>query len=57
MIYPISIANTRISSAVAIHVTKSKLEQVICFIKDSRKSNFENIFLTNNLNVTVCYLS
>jgi len=57
MIYCISIANTRISSGGAIHVKKSKLEQVICFIKGCRKSYFENIFLSDNLNVTVCHLS
>jgi len=57
MIYCISIANTRICSAGAIHVTKSKLEQVICFIKDCRKAYFENIFLTDNINDTVCHLS
>ena len=51
MIYCFSIANTRISLAGAIHVTESKLEQVIC-----RKSYFENIFLTDNFNVTVCHL-
>ena len=57
MIYSISFANTRISSAGAIHVTKSELKQVTCYIQCCRKSYLENIVLTDNLNVTVCHLS